>query len=375
MKKAWYIILFILIVLGLIEALHVLRVGQIATGASDKMPWGLDVPVYIFLTGMSAGSFIISSLALFGLKQFESISRIAVVQAVVLLLIAPVVLLIAMGHPGRFWMIYLYPNPTSVISWGAYLLLLYPICCCLYGYYMMKRDMVKTPLSAIQIQKHDKLARFFGILGVPLAIMVHGYTGVLLGFIRGRPLWHTPLMPVLFLTSAVVSGIALLLIILVVLNKYTSIKTDKEVLYSLSKIMLMTLLLDIFFMGAEVLTGLYGRSGEVYEAWMVLISGRYAFHFIVLELILGAFVPIVLLATGMKNIRNIVLASIAILIGVFAMRYNIIIGGQVIQTYGGPHGEYVPRIGEWLVVLGLWSVGALMYSFAVKYLPLRPKSY
>ena len=182
MKKAWYACLFIMILVGLKEVVHLLSVGQIATNASDKVPWGLDVPVYIFLTGMSAGSFIVSSLGLFGIKKYQSISRIAAVQAVILLMIAPVVLLLAMGHPERFWMLYLSPNPTSVISWGSYLLLIYPVVCVLYVFFQIKND--------------DRKARFFGILGVPLAIMVHGYTGVLLGFIRGRVLWNTNMMQV-----------------------------------------------------------------------------------------------------------------------------------------------------------------------------------
>lgn len=119
MKKVlWYAFLGIVILFGLKEAVHLLSVGQIATNASDKVPWGLDVPVYIFLTGMSAGSFIISSLGLFGVKKYQPISRISAVQAVILLMIAPVVLLFAMGRPERFWMIYLSPNKRHMIFAG-----------------------------------------------------------------------------------------------------------------------------------------------------------------------------------------------------------------------------------------------------------------
>ncbi len=374
MKKTWYIILGVLIVAGLIEAIHVIVVGQIATGASDRVPWGLDVPAYIFLTGMSAGSFIISTLGLFGFPHFKPIARVAVVQAVVLLMIAPVVLLIAMGHPGKFWMIYLSPNPTSVISWGAYILLIYLICSGLYGYYMMRRDLVKTPLSPEGIERDDLRAKIFGFLGVPLAIMVGSYSGVLLGFVKGRVLWNTPMMPVLFLTSGIVSGIALLIIVLLALRKFASFQIDKELIHNLSKIMLITLLIDLFFVFCEVITGMYGRSGEHYEAWSVLLSGRYSVLFIVFELIIGALVPIILLATKLKNTKAVIVASACILIGVFAMRYSIIVGGQVIQAYGGPVGEYVPRFGEWQVVIGFWAIGALLYTLAVRYLPLQARA-
>lgn len=377
MKKIlWYGFLIILILVGFKEILHLLSVGQIATNASDKVPWGLDVPAYIFLTGMSAGSFIISSLGLFGIKKFKPISRIAAVQAVILLMIAPAILLLAMGHPERFWMIYVYPNPTSVISWGSYLLLIYPVVCVLYGYFQMRRDFANASLTEAQIKKDDQKAKFFGLLGVPLAIMVHGYTGVLLGFIRGRVLWNTSLMPVLFLTSAIVSGIALLVIILLVLRKTSGYKIGDEIISGLTQIMLVTLLFDLFFIGIEALTSLYGRSGEHFETWKSLIAGQFHIPFVWGEIVVGAIIPITLIAYALRDVAKrsgaLIIASICILFGVFVMRCNIILGGQIVQAYGGPEGHYTPQIGEWLIILCFWAVGALLYTLAVEKLPLMP---
>lgn len=373
----WYGFLGIFILLGLKEIVHLLSVGQIATNASDKVPWGLDVPVYIFLTGMSAGSFIVSSLGLFGIKKYKPIARISAVQAVILLMIAPVTLLFAMGHPERFWMIYITPNPTSVITWGAYLLLIYPVVCVLYGFYQMRRDFGNVSLTEAEIRSDDKKAKFFGLLGVPLAIMVHGYTGVLLGFIRGRVIWNTPMMPVLFLTSAIVSGIALLIIILLVLRKIAGYKIDDQIISGLTKIMLVTLFLDLFFIGTEVLTNLYGRSGEHFEAWSQLVVGKYHIQFFWGEIVVGAIIPIFLIFYALGNVIKrsaaIIVASIGILIGVFIMRCNIILGGQIIQSYGGPDGTYIPKTGEWLIVFCLWAVGALLYTLAVQKLPLMPQ--
>lgn len=378
MKKVWlwYAFLFVIILVGFKEIVHLLIVGQIATNASDKVPWGLDVPAYIFLTGMSAGSFIISSLGLFGVDKYKPIARISVVQAAILLMIAPVILLLSMGRPERFWMIYLSPNPNSVISWGSYLLLIYPVVCLLYGFFLMRRDFGNTSLTEAEIKSDDQKARFFGLVGVPLAILVHGYTGVLLGFIRGRVLWNTPMMPVLFLTSAIVSGIALLIIILLLLRKVTSFKIDEEIISGLTKIMLVTLILDLFFIGVEVLTNLYGRSGEHFEVWYQLVAGKYQIPFIWGEIVLGSIIPIVLILYGLGDLKRrstmIVIASIGILMGVFIMRCNIILGGQIIQSSGGPNGAYIPKIEEWLIVFSLWAVGAFMYTLAIQKLPLMP---
>ena len=376
MKRVWYGLLIAMIVLGMKEVVHLLHVGQIATNASDKVPWGIDVPAYIFLTGMSAGSFIVSSLGLFGMTRYKPIARIATVQAVILLMVAPVMLLFAMGHPERFWMIYAHPNPTSVISWGAYLLLIYPVVCVLYAYYQMRRDFKNVSLSEAEVIKDDRKARLFGLIGVPLAIMVHGYTGVLLGFIRGRVLWNTPLMPVLFLTSAIVSGIALLSIILLVLRKTSGYQIDQRTIVGLTQIMLVTLLFDLFFIGVEAMTSLYGRSGEHFEAWQSLLIGQFHLPFVWGEIVVGAIIPIILIVGVLRDVAKkefaLIMASLCVLFGVFVMRCNIILGGQIVQAYGGPPGHYIPRIGEWLVIFCFWAIGALLYTLAVNKLPLMP---
>jgi len=373
MKKLWFIILFIVMAIGAIEILHTFVAGQIATGANDKIPWGLNEVAYMFLTGISAGAYIISILALLGLKRFRQISRLSLILALVLVLIAAPLLLIALGRPERFWMILVRPNPTSVISWGTILLCVYPIICILYGFFLMRRDLVKTPLSEKQIEADNKKARFFGLLGIPIALSVHGYTGVLLAFVKGRALWNTPMMPVIFLTSALVSGIALIIIISQILNKCTEYKTDLSIIKTLANIMFVALLIDGILVGLEILTSMYGRTGEHFEIWTMIISGRYSILFIVFELIIGFIIPVILLIS-FRNIKTIIIACIGILIGIFVLRYSLIIGGQVIQAYGGPLGEYTPTLGEWSVILGLWAVGGFLLTLCSIYLPLSPKN-
>lgn len=369
MEKTWFLFLFVCLIVLIVTSGIILKEGLIVTNMNQRIPWGIWEAAYIFCTGLSAGSFVISTLGLFGFKEFKAISRIAVVQALILLMIAPVFLFLAMGHPWRFYLIYLSPNPTSVITWGAFLVLIYPVICAIYGFYQMRRNFTK--LTEIQIAKDEKRARFFGFLGIPAAIFVHGYTGVLLGFIKARALWYTSLMPVLFLTSAIVSGIALLIVILSILNVYTNIKSDKVLITHMSKLLLVFIVVDLFFLVAEVLTGLYG-GGEHARAWMVLITGSYAWLFLGVEIFLGVFIPIYLLVF-IKRTSAVVVASVLVVIGVFAMRCNIVMGGQVIQAYGGPLGEYIPSAIEWLVMLGVFGLGALFYTLAIKFLPLQVK--
>lgn len=371
--KFWIFFLLAGCVIGLVAAYNVVTVGLSVTNMNDRVPWGFWEAVYIFLTGLSAGSFIISSLGLFGIEKFKPISRIAIIQAIVLLIVAPTFLLLSLGLPLRFYKIYfVIMNPTSVISWGAWLLLIYPVICVFYGFYTMRRDMVKTPLTDEQIAADNRKVVFWGKLGVPAAVMVHGYTGVLLGLVAGRPLWNTALMPVLFLTSAIVSGMALLIIISHVMEKFSLLRLEKNLIKDLAGIMLAVLIVDLFFIACEVLTGIYNHGSEHYEAMMVLITGRYAWSFIGIEIILGAILPILILAYSRSTVAILISASL-IIIGVLAMRWNFIIGGQVIPVYGGPTGEYVPSLIENLYVIGTFAYAGLLYTIAVLCLPLSPK--
>ena len=356
---------------GIIAVASTITHGQIVTDASDRVPWGIDAPLYMFLAGASAGSFLIASLSIFGFQRFKAVERVAVLQALVLLGIAPLFLIVGMGRPERFYMIHFSPNPTSVIAWGAYILALYPIVGLIYGYYLVRRDL-GSPLSPETVARHDRRARLWGLLGIPLALAVGTYTGVLLGFVNARPLWHTALMPVLFLTSAVLSGVALLVLILTVMNRWTRHKTAPDLIRSLARLMLVLLVIDTFFLACEFLTGTYIPGSEHREAWAVLFRGLGGWMFLGVEVLLGIVVPVVLLSRGRETLRPVVAASVFVLIGVFAMRCNLILGGQVVQAYGGQEGEYFPTLHEWLVSLGLVSLGGILYILGGRFLPLTP---
>src|SRR3972149_6201191 len=168
-----------------------------------EMPLGVPIATYFYITGLSAGSFIISTFAYgFGMTKFKPLGKIGVIMATLLLVIAPMILLIDLEQPLRFWHLILYLRITSPITWGTFLLTLYPLNCMIYGYFMFKGDMRRT--------------KIFGLLGIPLALLVHGYTGFILALGKARALWNTALMPSYFLPSAMGSGIALMILVVMV---------------------------------------------------------------------------------------------------------------------------------------------------------------
>ncbi len=135
--------------------------------------------------------------------------------------------------------------------------------------------------------------------------------------------------------------------------------------------MLGGILFDLLFLAGEIIVGIYGRSGDHFNSWSVLLSGSFALNFYLFQIAIGAFLPIYLLLTQHSS-KKIIVAAVCALIGVFAMRYNVIVGGQIIQPSGGPLGHYIPNLDEWLVSIGLWSISGLLFTMAIQKLPLKP---
>ncbi len=285
-----------------------------------EMPLGIPIATYFYLTGLSAGSFIISTMAYgFGLVRFKPLGKIGVVMATCLLIIAPTILLIDLEQPLRFWHLILYLRITSPITWGTFLLSLYPMNCMVYGYFMFKGDMKRT--------------KIFGLIGIPLALLVHGYTGFILALGKARVLWNTAIMPPIFLVSAMVSGLALM--ILVVIIKDFIIQRGKEpnrdLIYALGKFLVASIALDLILIGID-LSVLLTSTTEAYRAALMLLNGQFSFLFLGVELILGAIIPLLLFLSPFTKrwIPAYVIASVLVMVGIFAMRCIMVIGGLTI---------------------------------------------
>ena len=290
---------------------------SIIYNVEHEISLGIPIATYFYLTGLSAGSFIISTFAYgFGMTKFKPLGKIGVIMATLLLVIAPMILLIDLEQPLRFWHLILYLRITSPITWGTFLLTLYPMNCIVYGYFMFKGDMRRT--------------KIFGLIGIPLALMVHGYTGFILALGKARILWNTAIMPPIFLVSAMVSGLAMM--ILVVIIKNYIIQREKEhdptLLYDLGKFLVASIVLDLILIGTD-LTVLLTSHTEAYMAALMLLKGEFSHLFLGVEVLLGAVIPLILLLLPFTKrwIPGLVIASILVMIGIFAMRYIMVVGG------------------------------------------------
>lgn len=286
-----------------------------------------NIAFYFYLTGVSAASFIISTLAyVFGMERFKAVGRIGAVVAPIVLSIAPLFLMIDLLQPMRFIHLFYMFNFSSPVTWGTILLTLYPINCLIYLFFIYKdnKPMIKT----------------FGSIGIPLAIAVHGYTGFILALAKGIALWNTPLMPVYFLISAMVSGTALLIILAIIkeklfannqlINKFFP-KVEKDVIYELGRLLAVFIAIDLFIAFSDVVL-LYYSTPENNIAASLLLQGPFRNMFLMMEIMLGMVVPFVVLLIPRlnRNIAVLTMISILVLIGIWGMRYTTVVAGQYV---------------------------------------------
>ncbi|MCA1961076.1 MAG: polysulfide reductase NrfD [Desulfomonile sp.] len=278
------------------------------------VPWKVYIPLYFYFTGLSAGSFILSTLStVFGIKRFKPMALPAAIISFLLLLLAPACLILDLHQPTRFWhtLVPEYFNNTSALSYGSWLLTIYPIANLIYIYFIFV--------------KNDRVTRILGMVTVPLAIFVHAYTGFAFALVRARAWWHSALMPGYFLTSALLSGIALLFLVAVVMDRYRKDKLDPDMFSSLRLMMVGILLTDLFWNGSFWLTLLVSTADGYASIMYALHEKLYVWG----EVVAGMLVPLMILVLPWTKDRKawVCAASLLIIGGVFLMRYSVVFIG------------------------------------------------
>jgi len=296
----------------------------VIANAFHHVAWGTPISVYFWLVGASAGSFVISSFGwVFGIKRYKPLAMTASLQAIVLLLIVPILLIWDLGKPVRFIYLMLpgYWHSTGPMAWGSLLIFSYPISMIVYVWFVMKNDLF--------------WAKTTGIIAIVLAISTHWYTGVVMELNPGRFINHTALAPLLFLTGAFISGIGLLILILWVQNMIVAVKKriDWSLMEEMAQYMMYGIVFDCFLLFLEFMQTFYGNQHEL-EGHETVLMGIFRFPYLWLELVIGLIIPFFILVSPLKrNKYGIILASFLVAIGVYGMRVWWVMGGQYMQTF------------------------------------------
>ena len=295
----------------------------ITYNAFHHVAWGTPISIYFWLVGASAGSFVISSFGwVFGIKRYKPLALTASAQAIILLMIVPVLLIWDLGKPVRFVYLMLpgYWHSTGPMAWGTVLIFSYPISMIVYTIFVLKNNQV--------------WAKAFGIVAIVLALSTHWYTGVVMELNPGRYMNHTALAPILFLTGAFISGIGLLILILWVQNMIVDVKKriDWSLIEEMAQYMMYGIVFDCFLLFLEFMQTLYGNRSEILSH--ELLMGVFRFPYLWLEIIMGLLIPLFILVSPLKKQKYaVILACFLVAIGVYGMRVWWVMGGQYMQTF------------------------------------------
>ncbi len=370
----FYLFMLVLLALagaGLLATYLMYSQGLHITGMSNRVPWGISIVMAIYYIGLSAGSLVLSAMsALFGRKEFKPFARIAALLAMLLLVGALMSMILDWGRPDRVFVPFMYFNFISMFSINGILYSTYIVICFVY-------------LLAMFAGK-EKLVGVIALIAVIWAIGVHSGTGAIFGFVS-RELYESPLLPPSFITAAISSGTALMIILLQLLFKYTERPFDQRYVKELSRLLAVFIIVVAYFLLVENGFRAY-NIGHRESAWFFLFGGTHSLVFWVGLIGLGVVVPALILFTpGVKDsIKMINVAAVLHVIGVLCERYIIVIPGQLHPAEILPNMEvesvaldgavvtYSISFLEVVQALGVAAIVAIAFVLGLKFFAMLP---
>jgi predicted membrane protein len=355
---------------------------------NEYIYWSIQIVMYPLMTGLVAGAFVLSSLYhVFGVKQLKEIARFSLVFSFALLPCAMLPLMMHLQQPRRGIEIMLTPHFTSAIAAFGIVFTTYSMIVGSELWFVYRRYFVETveslrnktgrtfpegfrcffytiltlgawDLSREAVEKDERAVKILAGIGIPVACFLHGYAGFIFGSVKANALWMTPLMPVIFICSAVVSGVALCIVTYIATMEIRklviawkrrqdpALPTTEELKSAEIQVVTMTVRYLIMFMILAIsleLLDLIFRGYTAVKSWDILrsvIYGKDFFNIFILQYGLGNLVPFIILLLPRPTIRRVVVGTLLVLVGVFMMRWNVVIGGQAFSASFAGFMEY-----------------------------------
>ena len=358
--------------------------------------WSLMIVIYPFITGLVAGAFVVSSLYhVFRVKEFEHVARFALVASFCFGLFAAVPLLFHLGQPFRAFNIFFTPHTTSAMSvfgyvYAGYMILLIVELWLVYREYFIQKAretrgligfiwkfltlgvMQYTPQAA---KVDHKVTTFLAAIGIPWAFFLHGYVGFIFGSVKANAWWATPLQPIIFLMSAIVSGIAMLMLMYSFIRWRTHQPYDFSMIKKLMTYLWLFFIIDFILELLEV-AFVYYEHGHHWSVVGPLLSGPLYDTYVVGQFLILSLPPLLILgyttvsrSWGKSLLYLSNLASLMLVLQVLFMRFNVVVGGQLISKSDR---GFVEFHFEWLAREGLVpAILIVMAPFVVYYILSR----
>ncbi len=351
--------------------------------------WSVLIVLYPYITGLVAGAFILASLErVFRVEAVKPTYRLALLTAMAFLLDAPLPLLFHLGHPLRAPEMYFTPHSTSAMAMFGYIYLWYLMAVLSFEIWLdYRREIVllsqtttgltrlvyriltlgSSNVSERSLRIDEKVGWIVTMVGIPSAFLLHGYVGFIFGSLKSNPWWSSPLMPVVFIFSAMVSGIAAVLVLYMGLSKLRGQTIDMRCVDAIAMYMFYIFVIDFTLEMLDLVHRIY-LANESFRSLDFLMHTKLFFSQIVLQIFLGTVLPLILLflvqvvkLPEMWRKRIYVFTGCMILISVFAMRWNVVIGGQLFSK---------SFLGYTTYKMGLVTHEGLLMAIGLTILPL-----
>jgi Ni/Fe-hydrogenase subunit HybB-like protein len=368
-----------------------------------ELQWSVLIVLYPYLTGLVAGAFILASLErVFRVEAVKPTYRLALLTALAFLLVAPLPLQLHLGHPERSFEMYLTPHRSSAMAMFGFVYLWYLMAVLVVEIWLdYRRDIVlmsqsshgwkrliyrvltlgSDNISERSLQIDERVGWLVTVVGIPSAFLLHGYVGFIFGSVKANPWWSTPLMPVVFLFSAMVSGIAAVMLLYMFLNWLRRVPIDMPCVDTVARYLFYTFIIDFSLEMLDLIHRIY-EADESFRSLDFMVHSRLFTSQVIIQILAGTVLPIGLLALtqvlklpemARKYIYSV--AGLLTMVGIFAMRWNVVIGGQLFSKsflgYTTYKMGFVTREGL-LVAIFLSILPLIILGVLVKLLPPWP---
>ena len=364
----WVAIIALGLIIGVYGAAMLLLEGSATLGIHEQMPWGLLIAVYVFLALLSTGICIgITALStVFGMEKYDPLVKRAVMLSIVTLVGGGLVIVLSIGQTFRLHQLLLSPNPGSPMWWMIVF----------YGIYM-----VALVAEFYTIERKGTSVRTIGVLALLAPIAAGSTLGAIFGFADVRPYYGEFFGPAYLLTTAILSGIALIAAVTIVEYKASGKQMGAE-LHSLltdtlGKYLGLMLAVTMFFLAWRHILGLSSTNEAMAQAHQYFLFGPPSWWYWTVGIVIGLVIPFFLvLNPGTRSLNGVLAASIMVLVGMFASRLEFVTGGQVVALTQDPSLQYplvsysMTGVEIAVAVFGL-AVAAFLYTAASKLFDLN----
>jgi Ni/Fe-hydrogenase subunit HybB-like protein len=365
-RRYWVWICFLLTVIGVgfISYLYQFKVGLGITGMSRDVSWGLYIGQFTFLVGVAAsGVMVVLPYYLHNYKAFGRITVLGEFLAIASVVMCMLFIFVDMGQPLRVLNVILHPTPNSVMFFDMLVLSVYLFLNILVGWTVLGAERKGLPSPS--------WVKPFIIISIAWAPSIHTVTAFLYAGLPGRHFWLSAIMAARFLASAFSGGPALLLVIALIVRKYTRFDPGKDAIQTLGKIITYFMITNVFFLGLEFFTAFYSSIPGHTHPFIYLYTGLEGHTRLVPVMWISSILAVVALALLIfpqirKNETLLAIACIATFLSLWIDKgFGLIVGGFVPNPFETVT-EYWPTLPETLITLGVWAIGFLVLTILYK---------